>query len=150
MLSPKCESFIFFFFFVYQNCFFLQERYFLLLFWQSIRDSYLFYPFLSRIWVSHGGEYEDGCLLGCSAVWSGRSLPTFQTTRRYNPEDSHIHVRLFAPLCSDHGSVILTFWSVTLRLNSVLPNSFLNALILAVPKIVFFLWTSLIWNTLTN
>jgi hypothetical protein len=23
---------------------------------------------LSRIWGSHGGEYEDGCLLGCSAV----------------------------------------------------------------------------------
>jgi hypothetical protein len=22
----------------------------------------------SRIWGSHGGEYEDGCLLGCSAV----------------------------------------------------------------------------------
>jgi hypothetical protein len=21
-----------------------------------------------RIWGSHGGEYEDGCLLGCSAV----------------------------------------------------------------------------------
>jgi hypothetical protein len=43
---------------------------------------------------------EDGCLLGCSAVQSGRSLPTFQrsllppsswmTTRRYNPEDSHL------------------------------------------------------------
>jgi hypothetical protein len=24
--------------------------------------------YISRIWVSHGGEYEDGCLLGCSAV----------------------------------------------------------------------------------
>jgi hypothetical protein len=23
---------------------------------------------LSSIWSSHGGEYEDGCLLGCSAV----------------------------------------------------------------------------------
>jgi hypothetical protein len=23
---------------------------------------------LGRIWGSHGGEYEDGCLLGCSAV----------------------------------------------------------------------------------
>jgi hypothetical protein len=23
---------------------------------------------LSRIWGSHGGEYEGGCLLGCSAV----------------------------------------------------------------------------------
>jgi hypothetical protein len=33
---------------------------------------------LNRIWGSHGGEYEDGCLLGYSAVLSGRSLPTFQ------------------------------------------------------------------------
>jgi hypothetical protein len=35
---------------------------------------------LSRIWGSHGGEYEDGCLLGCSTVLSGRSLPAFQRT----------------------------------------------------------------------
>jgi hypothetical protein len=27
---------------------------------------------------SHGGEYEDGCLLGCSAVQSRRNLLTFQ------------------------------------------------------------------------
>jgi hypothetical protein len=27
---------------------------------------------------SHGGEYDDGCLLGCCTVWSGRSLSTFQ------------------------------------------------------------------------
>jgi hypothetical protein len=27
---------------------------------------------------SHGGEYEDGCLLACCAVQSGRSLTTFQ------------------------------------------------------------------------
>jgi hypothetical protein len=27
---------------------------------------------------SHGCEYEDGCLLGCSAVWTGMSLPTFR------------------------------------------------------------------------
>jgi hypothetical protein len=78
----------------------------------------------SRIWGSHCGQYEDGCLLGCSAVKSGRSISTFQrsllplssgrsglialmmetantsetlvyfyqTTRRYNPEDSHHHV----------------------------------------------------------
>jgi hypothetical protein len=40
---------------------------------------------------------EDGCLLGCSAMESGRTLPTFQrsllppsvlTTWHYNPEDS--------------------------------------------------------------
>jgi hypothetical protein len=33
---------------------------------------------LSRIWVSHGGECEVGCLLGCNTVSSVRSLPTFQ------------------------------------------------------------------------
>jgi hypothetical protein len=33
---------------------------------------------LSDISGSHGGEYEDDCLLGCCAVWSGRSLLTFQ------------------------------------------------------------------------
>jgi hypothetical protein len=27
---------------------------------------------------SHGGEYEDDCLLGCCTLQSGRSLPTFQ------------------------------------------------------------------------
>jgi hypothetical protein len=26
---------------------------------------------------SHGGEYEDGYLLSCSALYSGMSLPTF-------------------------------------------------------------------------
>jgi hypothetical protein len=29
----------------------------------------------SMIWGSHGSEYEDGCILGCSAMWSGSSLP---------------------------------------------------------------------------
>jgi hypothetical protein len=33
---------------------------------------------LSEISGSHGGEHEDGSLLGCCAVYSGRSLPTFQ------------------------------------------------------------------------
>jgi hypothetical protein len=33
---------------------------------------------LGTIWGSHGGEYVDGCLLGCSAVWSGSSSPAFQ------------------------------------------------------------------------
>jgi hypothetical protein len=54
---------------------------------------------------------EDGYLLGCCAVKSRRSLPTFyrpdyggsntsetsitfyQTTRRNNPADSHLHAR---------------------------------------------------------
>jgi hypothetical protein len=50
---------------------------------------------------SHGSEYKDGCLLGCSTMQSGRSLPTFQSkdlwkfvnfykTTQHNPEDSHI------------------------------------------------------------
>jgi hypothetical protein len=30
------------------------------------------------IWGPRGGQYEDGCLLGCSAVWTGITLPTFQ------------------------------------------------------------------------
>jgi hypothetical protein len=71
---------------------------------------------------SHGDKYEDGCLLGCWAVMSGRGLPTFQkcllppssgrfalmmkaastpntlvnryqTTRRNKPEDSHLQSR---------------------------------------------------------
>jgi hypothetical protein len=55
---------------------------------------------LSMIWGSHGGEYEDGCLVGCSAVQTDVSLPTlqrseisvdsYQSTRRYNPVDSHL------------------------------------------------------------
>jgi hypothetical protein len=40
---------------------------------------------VSWIWSSHGGEYEGGCLLGCSAVWTGRSLPTF---RKFLPPSS--------------------------------------------------------------
>jgi hypothetical protein len=30
-------------------------------------------------WGSHGGKYEDGCLLRSYAVQSGRSSPTFQS-----------------------------------------------------------------------
>jgi hypothetical protein len=57
---------------------------------------------------SQGGEYVDGCLLGCSAVQYGRSLPTFQrclllalsgrslvnfyeTARCNNPQHSHLY-----------------------------------------------------------
>jgi hypothetical protein len=51
---------------------------------------------------------EDGCLLGCCAVQSGRSFRgacclhhqgdahhdvVYQPTRRNNPEDSHLHTR---------------------------------------------------------
>jgi hypothetical protein len=28
-------------------------------------------------WSSHGGDYEDGCLLGCSGVLTGLCLTTF-------------------------------------------------------------------------
>jgi hypothetical protein len=51
----------------------------------------------SRIWGSHGGEYEDGCLLGRIALMmeAARTFETlvnfYQTTRRYNPEDNHLH-----------------------------------------------------------
>jgi hypothetical protein len=34
---------------------------------------------------SHGGDYEDGRLLGCGAVQTGMILPTFQ--RSHRPED---------------------------------------------------------------
>jgi hypothetical protein len=76
---------------------------------------------MSAISGSHGGEHEDGCLLDCCAVQSGRSLSTFkmrllpplsgrlvlimgaastsetsanfyQTTPRNNPEDGHLLV----------------------------------------------------------
>jgi hypothetical protein len=35
-------------------------------------------PIPCEISGSHGGEYEDDCLLGCCVVESGRSLPKFQ------------------------------------------------------------------------
>jgi hypothetical protein len=67
---------------------------------------------ISRIWGSHGREDKDGCLLVCSAVESGETLPAFlrsvvppssgrswyQTTRRYNPEDSHLHLKICCSL----------------------------------------------------
>jgi hypothetical protein len=52
-----------------------------------------------RILGSHGGEYEGGCLLGCSAIvalmmeaarTSETSVNFYQTTRRYIPDDSHL------------------------------------------------------------
>jgi hypothetical protein len=64
---------------------------------------------IGEISGSHGGEYEDDCLLGCCAVKSGRdacivlitlmmeaastsetSVNFYQTTRRQNPKDSHL------------------------------------------------------------
>jgi hypothetical protein len=53
----------------------------------------------SRIWGSHGGESEDVCLLGSGrwvmmeATSTSETLVNFyQTTRRYNPEDSHLPI----------------------------------------------------------
>jgi hypothetical protein len=52
---------------------------------------------LADVSGSYGSDYEDDCILGCCAMWSGRSLPTFQrcllppssSDRRRNiPEDS--------------------------------------------------------------
>jgi hypothetical protein len=34
--------------------------------------------FLLCLEVLAGGEHEDGCLLGCRAVQTGTSLPTFR------------------------------------------------------------------------
>jgi hypothetical protein len=68
---------------------------------------------LCKISGSHGDEYEDGCLLGCCFVYSGKSLLTFQlrapmneaagtsetsvniyqTTRLNIPEDSYLDSR---------------------------------------------------------
>jgi hypothetical protein len=57
------------------------------------------------LWIlgSHSGKYEDVCLLDCCAVvvWlialmmeavstSETSVNFYQTTRRNNPEDSHL------------------------------------------------------------
>jgi hypothetical protein len=48
-----------------------------------------------------GNDLEDGCLLGCNARvtalmmeaarTSEMSVNIYQTTRHYNPEDSHLH-----------------------------------------------------------
>jgi hypothetical protein len=41
--------------------------------------------------------HEDGCLLGCSTLMmealqaSEALVNSYQSTRRYNPEDSHLH-----------------------------------------------------------
>jgi hypothetical protein len=69
---------------------------------------------IGEISGSHGGEYEDDCLLGCCAPCSlvevyqrasiirlialmmeaaSASETFYQTTRRDNPEDSHLLLR---------------------------------------------------------
>jgi hypothetical protein len=62
---------------------------------------------LCKISGSHGGEYEDTSLLVCVSTiafmmeavsTSGQSLNVYQTTRRNNPENSHLH-NLFYVWC---------------------------------------------------
>jgi hypothetical protein len=69
------------------------------------------------VWGSHGGECEDGRLLGCSAVQSLIALfleavqtsetlvNLFQSTRRYNPEDSHL-----LGICLDQKHMYVKHW----------------------------------------
>jgi hypothetical protein len=46
----------------------------------------------SPVTTSNCVQVVGGCLLGCSAVYNGMSLPAFQrSVRRYNPEDSQLH-----------------------------------------------------------
>jgi hypothetical protein len=54
---------------------------------------------LCEIWGSYGVEYEDGCVLGCCAVQSGRDLPKLQKDHLLPsssgctiPQDGHIHI----------------------------------------------------------
>jgi hypothetical protein len=98
------------------------------------------------IWGSHGGEYEDGCLLGCSAVYlvevyqlfrialmmeavrSSQTLVNFyQTTRRYNPEDSHLR-QVLCFLCGTDE--MLKYYLDELRLQRINRLHFLNSAIL--------------------
>jgi hypothetical protein len=50
---------------------------------------------------SHGGEYEDGCLLIALMTEAARTSETlvnfYQTTRRYNPEDGQLHLSIILP-----------------------------------------------------
>jgi hypothetical protein len=62
---------------------------------------------------SHSGEHKDDCLLGCCDVlsWclleaantSETSVNFYQTTRRNNPEDSHLQVKNNSLWSSIHG-----------------------------------------------
>jgi hypothetical protein len=61
----------------------------------------------SRIWASHGGEYEDGCFRGETLV------NFYQTTRCYIPENSHLHVDCSLLGCD---AVQCCRWSPTFRL----------------------------------
>jgi hypothetical protein len=67
--------------------FFLQTSAILPLFWQVVL----------MIWVSHDGEYEKGwwvlIALMMEAAWTSETLVNLhQSTRRYNPQDSHLEL----------------------------------------------------------
>jgi hypothetical protein len=77
---------------------------------------------LSKFWLNsslefsgcHDGTFKDGCLLGCSAVWSCKTSTTFQrcllppsTRQSPNPENNHLHFIFFSLLCS----LFLVVWS---------------------------------------
>jgi hypothetical protein len=69
-------------------------------------------------------SYEDGCLLGCSTVpcclhhQDAETLVNYQTTRRYNPEDSHLRTHRRENLKS--YSVVSHFYSTIYDLK--IPN----------------------------
>jgi hypothetical protein len=55
-----------------------------------------------RIWGSHGGEYEDGCLLGCSAVKPSSYPPPWDPQILLN---RYIHTSTYLPINSTHPPV---------------------------------------------
>jgi hypothetical protein len=62
---------------------------------------------------SHGGKYEDECLAGFCAIYSGRGLPTFQrrllppsSGRFYQLQDATAHKIVIVN--RDHNSVIFS------------------------------------------
>jgi hypothetical protein len=48
------------------------------------------FSLLCWIWGSHRGDYEEYyCLLGCSAVWSGKNQPTFRRNMQCSSSESN-------------------------------------------------------------
>jgi hypothetical protein len=86
---------------------------------------------LCVVWGSHGGCYENGCLLGCRTVESSGSVPAFRRyllspssgrwllvnlcciTRLYNPENSYLH-------CLRLGYAIFKFPHFIRRISNLL------------------------------
>jgi hypothetical protein len=62
--------------------------------WHPQQQTIFFFTIEREILVSHGGEYEDGLLIALmmeAASTSKKSVNFYQTTRRNNQEDSHLH-----------------------------------------------------------